>query len=538
MNDGGIFKSTDAGATWQAANAGITSDIYDVTALVIDPLTPRTLYAATYGSGVFKSTDAGASWEFADAGLPSSLVDYIITLAIDPVTPRTLHAGTEGRGIFKSTDAGATWQAANAGLSASYVYTVALDPVTPSTLYAGTLGGGVFKSTDTGATWEAANAGMIATNITALAIDPLTPRTLYAGTLGGIVFKSTDASATWQTANAGLIAGDVTALAIDPLTPSTLYAESDGTVIFKSTDAGDTWEASSVSSNLSNALAIDPLTPSTVYAGGFASFCKSRDAGVTWDCLQDIGYLWAWFFVLAVDPITPQVIYAGGNYNSGHGYPIGAVVFKTTDAGATWRAANIGNADYVSGLVIDPHNTRTLYAGTWGDGVYKSSDAGMTWQAANAGLPSNGYVTDLAIDPLSPSTLYASASNLSVSNAGIVLGPPAVFKSTDAGATWAALTAELSDAWVNTLAIDPLTASTVYAGTNRGVFAIQQVAVCVGDCRGTHTVAINDLITLVNIALGTAQPGACSDGGRPIGGAIDIAVIMEAVNNALHGCGD
>ena len=80
----------------------------------------------------------------------------------------------------------------------------------------------------------------------------------------------------------------------------------------------------------------------------------------------------------------------------------------------------------------------------------------------------------------------------------------------------------------------------MYAGTNGGgVFAIEQVPPsCVGDCDGTDTVAINDLITLVNIALGTAQPSACPNGGLPIGGEVDVAVIIQAVNNALNGCGD
>jgi len=59
--------------------------------------------------------------------------------------------------------------------------------------------------------------------------------------------------------------------------------------------------------------------------------------------------------------------------------------------------------------------------------------------------------------------------------------------------------------------------------------------VCVGDCSGMGTVAMTDLITLVNIALGTAQPAACANG-LPIGGEIDIAAIIGAVNNALNGC--
>ncbi len=93
------------------------------------------------------------------------------------------------------------------------------------------------------------------------------------------------------------------------------------------------------------------------------------------------------------------------------------------------------------------------------------------------------------------------------------------------------------DVDVLALAIDPLTPSTLYAGTNSGVFSIQQVAACVGDCTGTQTVAVNDVITLVNIALGNAQPAACSNGGLPLGGDVNVAVIIQAVKNALNGCG-
>jgi hypothetical protein len=50
-------------------------------------------------------------------------------------------------------------------------------------------------------------------------------------------------------------------------------------------------------------------------------------------------------------------------------------------------------------------------------------------------------------------------------------------------------------------------------------------------------VAINDIMILVNIALGTARPAVCAGGGLPIGGSVDVAVIVEAVNNALVGCG-
>ena len=59
---------------------------------------------------------------------------------------------------------------------------------------------------------------------------------------------------------------------------------------------------------------------------------------------------------------------------------------------------------------------------------------------------------------------------------------------------------------------------------------------CVGDCGGVGTVAINNIITLVNIALGTADPSACPHG-VPIGAEVNVAVIIQAVNSALNGCG-
>ena len=105
----------------------------------------------------------------------------INALAIDPATPSTLYAGTWGGGVFKSADGGASWSAVNTGLPATDVYALVIDPATPSTLYAGT-NGGVFKSTNGGAAWEAVNTGLTNTYVPSLAIDPMIPSTLYAGT--------------------------------------------------------------------------------------------------------------------------------------------------------------------------------------------------------------------------------------------------------------------------------------------------------------------------------------------------------------------
>src|SRR5437870_6352389 len=125
-------------------------------ALAIDPQTSSTLYAGTSGGGVFQSTDGGASWRAINTGLT---IPYINALAIDPQTPTTLYAGTYGGGVFQSADAGASWSAINSGLTIPYIKALAIDPQTPTTLYAGTSGGGVFQSTDAGASSSAINSG-------------------------------------------------------------------------------------------------------------------------------------------------------------------------------------------------------------------------------------------------------------------------------------------------------------------------------------------------------------------------------------------
>src|SRR5712664_3508510 len=97
----GVLKSTDGGVSWNAA--GLTG--VGVLSLVIDPLTPTTLYAGTSSSGVFKSSDGGASWSA--TGLTG--IGDVLTLTIDPLTPTTLYAGTSTSGVYKSTNSGVNW---------------------------------------------------------------------------------------------------------------------------------------------------------------------------------------------------------------------------------------------------------------------------------------------------------------------------------------------------------------------------------------------------------------------------------------------
>jgi photosystem II stability/assembly factor-like uncharacterized protein len=211
----GIFKSTDEGVSWSAANSGL-EDGYFFGLLSIDPQNSRTLYAGGvnlvfggFASALYKSTDAGTNWV-----QTGSFGNSITALAIDPQHPSTLYISGVWQ-IFKSTDGGASWNETPVPAEllgdceeCVPVGVLAVDPQNPSTIYAGG-SVGVLKSTDGGTSWRAANAGLMGppswVGVIALVIDPQNSNTLYA-TIGGKVFKSIDGAASWNETISGLSA--------------------------------------------------------------------------------------------------------------------------------------------------------------------------------------------------------------------------------------------------------------------------------------------------------------------------------------------
>jgi hypothetical protein len=243
----GVYKSSNGGQSWTSANVGLPTTFPSVSALAIAPSNPSTLYAGlTYYSGslsngLYKSTDGGGSWSAANTGLST---DTVSGLVVDPSTSLTVYARTQSNGVYKSTNGGASWSAVNTGLTSTYITSIyinalVIDPTTPSTLYAASLFGGVFKSTNGGGNWSSANTGMTAyASIDTLTIYPKTPSTLYAAGSGGM-FKSLDSGANWKLlSNSSLNnAGGISALAVDPSNANTLYLGTHGSGVFKYTQS-------------------------------------------------------------------------------------------------------------------------------------------------------------------------------------------------------------------------------------------------------------------------------------------------------------
>ena len=211
-----VFKSTDGGASWiRAGDSPRISPDYGVpynyhASLAIDPHNPGRVYVGLYNAGIFKSTDAGATWSEAITGplvsSPNSFLNMehplsgVSVIAIDPQNSGIIYAGTAnfcgcsdepiGTGLWKSSDGGANWTVANSFFPPGRSYgitSLAIHPQSAGTLYISSWAG-VFKSTDGGEDWNPFNEGLQGSN-SSLVLS--SSGVLYAGTPFGI-FKVTD----------------------------------------------------------------------------------------------------------------------------------------------------------------------------------------------------------------------------------------------------------------------------------------------------------------------------------------------------------
>ena len=132
-----LLITTDCGSTWTQSRTGLSGKVYT---LAVNPNNNQMVYAGT-NSGVFKSTDAGATWS------ATSLTRQTRSIVIDPISPENVYAGTYGFGVYSSTDGGESWTEMNDGLTCNKVLMLALRQGAECTIFAGTEGGSVFKTT-------------------------------------------------------------------------------------------------------------------------------------------------------------------------------------------------------------------------------------------------------------------------------------------------------------------------------------------------------------------------------------------------------
>lgn len=311
-------------------------------------------------------------------------------------------------------------------------------PGEPGVFYIGVNNGGVWKTDDYGRTWDPIFDDQDTGSVGALAVAPSNPNVIYVGSGEGIqrpdlstgdgMYKSLDAGRTWT--HIGLVDGQqISSIIVDPRDPNRVfvavlghpYGPNEQRGVFRTTDGGASWQRVLFKDADTGAIALafDPSNPKTIYADLFASrqgpwengvwygpnsgLFKSTDGGDNWtqlttglptisDGLGRIGF--------CVAPSDPKRLYALVEARNGG-------VFRSDDAGATWRKINEqprlwGRGSDFAEIKADPANEDRVYI--CNTSTYRSDDGGATWTAIKGAPGGDDYHT-VWIDPRDSSTI-------------------------------------------------------------------------------------------------------------------------------------
>jgi photosystem II stability/assembly factor-like uncharacterized protein len=347
------------------------------------PSQPATFYLGAVNGGVWKTTDAGATWHSVWDSEPSGSIG---TIAVSESEPNTVYVGSgeglqrpdlsTGDGVYKSTDGGTTWT--HLGLSdGQQIGQIAIDPKDANRVYVAVTGHpygpneerGLFRTTDGGKTWKKVLYINDRTGASEVQIDPQNPKIVYAG-----MWQRQEApweNGSWTGADGGL---------------------------FRSTDGGDTW-TKYVGHGLPDdilqvQLTISPSDSRRLYAAvatvsGRVGIYRSDDEGLNWvhapdrDTRPEARIGGGDVPVPKVDPKDPDTVYVAS-----------VVTWKSTDKGKTWfglRGAP-GGDDYQN-VFINPNNTKIIALAS-DQGVIISQNGGETWtQWYNQGTAQMYHVT-------------------------------------------------------------------------------------------------------------------------------------------------
>lgn len=499
----GIFKSTNAGATWvQVANVTYGSRFSQ---LAIDPSNTNIVYAAG-SSGVFKTTDAGASWFSTSSGTNANCV------FIDPSNTQVVYITTGGTSaglIKKSTNGGSTWVTLTNGLpSGMGRVQLAMAQSNTSILYASVAqsGGallGLYRTTDGGGTWtlQASSPNYLGSQgwyDNVVVVHPSNPNYVIVG--GIDIYASTDGGVTlvsktqWAATNSGVFShADIHTLRYNG---SVLYCGSDGGV-YKSPDNANSWsDLNHTLSTLQYQSADYDVTDINKIYGGTQDNNKesTTNSGVNWvqRTTGDGGYT-------IVDPVSPNYIYGqyvGGSCQRSANYGVsyseikpsgstgalfynpfemapgdhntivygGNDVWKTTNAqtatsssGWTQIANTTVTGGNVSAIGISWQNTNKIYIGTSGGRIMVTSNNGANW-TVNAGYP---YISDFAVDDGNDDVCYVTLGGTGSSH---------VLKTTNGGVSWQNLTNGLPNIAANSVILKTAPPRMIFVGTDLGVY--------------------------------------------------------------------
>ena len=464
---GGVWKTTDGGATWLPITDH--TRISSVGALAIAPSNPQIIYVGTgeaaprgdmtNGDGVYKSNDGGKTWRH--IGLEDTR--QIGALIVDPRDPDIVlvaafgHAfgPNEERGIFRTTDGGVTWKKVLYRDANTGAIDVTFDPHNSAIVYAalwqarrqpwnfssGGPGSGLYRSTDGGVSWARLSGNGLPDGILGrihVSVSPADSNRIYAmieAHAGGL-YRSDDAGVHWrQVSSDGRLtqrAWYFSTILADPKHVDTVYAENTG--LFRSTDGGKTFELLPARHGDHHGLWIDPTDPDRIIDSSDGGATISFDYGKTWST-QD-NQPTAQFYHIAVDDRFPYYLYGAQQDNTS------VAIASMDDEGAIVERDWYDVFDGECGFVIpDPRNADIVY-GTSENSIGRFDKRTMqqesipVWPIDASGHPAKdlehrfNWTSPLAISPFDPDTLYQGMERL--------------YRTSNDGRSWTAISPDLT----------------------------------------------------------------------------------------------
>ncbi len=495
----GIIKSNDAGSTWSPAGAGPSGTVRKI---LIHPSSPNIVFAAAT-NGIWRSVNGGTSWTQVHSGSKEDI-------EFKPGDVNIMYAS--GNDVYRSVDNGLLWTPVGAaqGITNTGRTLVSVSVADPNVVYAvqasGSLFGRMYKSTDAGLSfvttvvgnpasgtnffgYEASGTGTSgqATYDMAMDVSPVNANDVY---IAGIIC--------WRSINGGTSFSPLTEWFLPNSTGynhadvhglywinSSLYSLSDGG-IYKSTDNGDNWTDLSTGLGIRQfyRMANSQTNPNVITGGAQDNGSAARQTSGTWvDWLGADGMeglvsptnhlnLWGtsqngslyrsvnggnsysglgrpsagnWVTPLCIHPTNETILYGGWTG-----------VYKSTNSGTSWTNIAAGTiTSTVTDLAVAPSNPNYIYA-TVGATLYVTTNDGANWTTRTA----PATINDIAVDPLNPDKIWIACNSSS----------NRVMVSTDAGANFTNISANLPAIVARTVVVDDDNPRTIYVGMNIGVF--------------------------------------------------------------------
>jgi photosystem II stability/assembly factor-like uncharacterized protein len=532
FDNGGVWRSTDYGSNWEP--------LFDreptgsIGAIAVAPSNPHIIYVGSgagiirpdlsTGDGMYKSTDAGATWTH--LGLRDS--QMIADVVVDPGNPDRLFVAVLGhpygpnaeRGVYRSLDGGRTFEKVLYRDEYTSANDLALDPGDPETVYAtlwpqqegfreslafGGAGGGIFKSVDGGTTWRPLSEGLPDVIEANLAVAPTNSRLLYAMVAGtpqgketksttGVVglYKSTDAGEHWTPVDvpegpvgaatehvdtrplARIGGGDLPTITVDPGNENVIYSAT--VVLWRSEDGGVHWTAvrGAYGGDDYQKIWINPANPDIILAVSDQGAVISANRGRSWSnwYTQPTG---AMYHVTADNDFPYRL--CGGQQDSGSA----CVSSRSNDGMITFHDWHPANIEEYGIAAPDPKDPDVVFGASRSDVTRYDRRTGQTSNVGPdmgpRGGPLNRDVRTMPLQwsPLDPDLLFYTSN--------------VVWKTRDRGRSWTRISPDLSrPTWtvpesagkyaasvtvsaqgtITALSPSPLDVDVIWAGTDDG----------------------------------------------------------------------